>query len=102
MTVNETISRNQRDAVAALHHSYEAAVDLARPVFSATEPLWKLGRDLPMVDRLPTVRESIEQWYGFFEDVLKEQKVFLLRLEELMPGRPARTPVVKSTTPKAA
>lgn len=102
MTVHEIVGRNQRDAVAALHHTYEAVIDLAKPVFGATGPLWKMGRELPMVDRLPTVKESIEQWYGFFEDVLREQKEFLLKLEELLPERQVRPPVVKSSTPKAA
>lgn len=102
MTVHEVVGRNQKQALSALHHTHEAVLDLAKPVFDLTEPLWKLGRDLPVVDRLPTAREMIEQWYGFFGDVLKEERQFFLSMEELIPERPVRAPVVKPSTPKAA
>ncbi len=102
MTVYETVSRNQKQALSALHHTHEAVLDVAKPVFGMTEPLWRLGRDLPVVDRLPTAKETIEQWYRFFDDVLKEEKEFFLSMEELIPGRKVERPVVKSTTPKVA
>ena len=102
MTIHENVARNQNQALSALHHTHEAVLDIASPVLRATEPLWRLGRELPMADRLPSAREVIEQWYGFFDGVLREEKEFLLSMEQLVPGRPMRPPAVKATPAKAA
>jgi hypothetical protein len=93
MRVYETVGRNQTAILSALHHRHEAFLDVMKPVFATAE--------LPMVDRLPTPKETVEQWFGFFDGVLKEEKEFLLGVVDLLPERMVKPTAVKPTA-KAA
>ncbi len=101
MTLHESIGRNQKQALVALHHRHEAVIDLLKPVMGRSGRVVRIARELPFVDRLPTAQESVDQWFDFFEAVLKEERVFVSHVVDLLPTRPAQPPVVKST-PKAA
>lgn len=101
MTIHETVGRNQKQAMLALHHVNEAVLDVVKPLMSRTEPYIRITRELPYVDRLPTAKESLEQWFGFFEDVLREERTFLNHVVDLLPQRGPTSHVVK-TAPKAA
>ena len=100
MGVHETVGRNQKQVLLTLHHSNEAVLDAMKTFVPRTEPLWRIVREFPYADRLPTARESVEQWFGFFTDVLHEEREFLLNVVGMLPDHRV-TPVVKST-PKAA
>jgi hypothetical protein len=95
MKVDETIGRNQAAALSVLHHSNEAVLDVMKPLFATSESLRKVATELPVVDRLPTLREAVEQWFGFFDGVLKEEKEFLLGVIGLLPERMVTPPLVK-------
>lgn len=100
MSVYETVGRNQKQTLLALHHGNEAVLDVMKPFMARTEPLWNVLRELPYVHTLPTARETVDQWFGFAGDVLKEEQEFVLHAIDLLPRRRS-TPVVKAT-PKAA
>ncbi|HET6966449.1 MAG TPA: hypothetical protein VFH58_16875 [Acidimicrobiales bacterium] len=101
MSVYETVGRNQKQALLALHHGNEAVLDVMKPFMTRTEPVRKVLRELPYVDTLPTARETAEQWFGFVEDVLKEEHAFVLHVIDMLPDHREKTSVVKAT-PKAA
>ncbi len=101
MSVYETVDRNQKQALLALHHGTEAVLDVMKPFMTRAEPMWKALRELPYVDTLPTARETVDQWFGFVEDVLKEEHTFVLHVIDLLPEYKEKAPVVKAT-PKAA
>jgi hypothetical protein len=100
VSVYEDVGRNQTAVLSAWHHSNEAVLDLMKPFFTMESfPLARMER--PLIDRLPTPKETVEQWFGFFDLVLKEEKEFLLALVGLLPERTVKPPVVKPTA-KAA
>ena len=101
MKVYEMVDRDQKTALSVLHHGHEAALDAARPLFTAYEPYLRAGIDLPVVDRLPTPTEVIDQWFGFFDGVLKEQRRFLLGVAGLLPARTTK-PSARKPTVQAA
>ncbi len=101
MSVYDRVGRNQKAALSALHHSQEAVLDVMKPIVTIYEPLLKMTAELPVVEGLPTPKETVDQWFGFFDDVLKEEKQFLLGVIDLLPTRRVTPPAVKST-PKAA
>lgn len=101
MSVYETVERNQKQALLALHHGNEAVLDVMKPFMSRTGPVVRLVRDFPYVDRLPTFREGVDQWFGLFGGVLKEEREFLLHVVEMLPDHVVSHPVVKQA-PKAA
>jgi hypothetical protein len=101
MSVYETVGRNQKQALLALHHGGEAVLDVVKPFMSRTEWFWKMMRELPYADHLPTARESVEQWFGFFDGTLKEGREFAFHLVDMLPAHRATHAAVKSTT-KAA
>lgn len=101
MSVRELVGRNQKQALLTLHHGNEAVLDLMKPFAGLTRPVWRMARDLPYADRLPTAHEAVEQWFGFFEDVLREEREFVLRVVGMVPERRTAAPTVKPA-PKAA
>ena len=101
MSVYETVGRNQKQALLALHHGGEAILDVAKPFMSRTEWFWNMLREVPYVGHFPTARESVEQWFGFFDDTLKEGREFAFHVVDMLPAHKATPPVVKSTA-KAA
>jgi hypothetical protein len=101
MSLYETVGRNQNAVLSALHHGNEALLDLMKPYFTVSESLLNFTAELPIVDRLPTPKETVEQWFGFWDGLLKEEKEFLLGIAVLFPDRMTKPPVVKPTA-KAA
>lgn len=101
MSVYETIGRNQKQALLALHHGNEAVLDVLKPFMGRTEPFLRVVRDLPYVHRLPKARESVDQWFGFFEDLLKEERDFSTHFVGMLPDH-HMTPTAVKSTPKAA
>lgn len=101
MSVYEAVERNQKQALVALHHGNEAMLDVMKPFMSRTGAAVRLVRDFPYVDRLPAAREGVEQWFGFFGDVLKEEREFLLHVVDMLPDHVTTHRVVKQA-PKAA
>jgi hypothetical protein len=99
MSVYETVGRNQTAALSALHHGNEAVLDLMKPFFTTSE-FPRARMELPVIE-LPTPKEIVEQWFGFLDGVLKEEKDFLLGVVGLLPERTVKPPVVKPTA-KAA
>jgi hypothetical protein len=63
MSVYETIGRNQTAALSALHHSNEAVLDLMKAFITRYESLPRVTTELPGVDRLPTRKATVEQWF---------------------------------------
>jgi hypothetical protein len=100
MSVDESVDR-KKHALQVLHHTNEVVLDLVKPFMSRTEFLWKMMREVPYVDRLPAARESVDEWFGFFDDTLKEEREFLLHVVDMLPVHKATPPAVKSTA-KAA
>ncbi len=95
MRVYETVDRNQKAALSALHHSNEAVLDVVKPFFAMSEPYLKATTELPIYDRLPTPTETVAQWFGFFDEVLKQEKEFLLGVVGLLPERTVKPSAVK-------
>src|SRR3974390_31293 len=100
MTVYETIGRNQTAALSALHHSNEALLDVMK-AFLTRSSFPMVMRERRHGDGLPAPKETIEQWFGFFDGVLKEEKEFLLSVVGLLPEYTEKPSVVK-TSAKAA
>jgi hypothetical protein len=101
MSVYEAIGRNQKQALLALHHGNEAVLDVMKPFMSQTETVVRIVRDLPVADRLPTLKESVDQWFGFFDDLLKEEHHLATHLVDMLPDHQT-TPAAVKATPKAA
>jgi hypothetical protein len=101
MALYETVGTNQKQALLALRHGNEAVLDAMKPFVDRFGPVRRALRTLRFADRLPTPKESIEQWFGFAEEVLKEERAFALHVAELLSEHEVKPPVVK-TTPKAA
>jgi hypothetical protein len=101
MRVYEMVDKDQKAALSVLHHSHEVFLDAVKPLFAAYEPYLRAGMDLPVVDSLPTATEVIDQWFGFFDGVLKEQRQFLRGVVGLLPER-MPTPSVRKPTAQAA
>jgi hypothetical protein len=97
----ETVGRNQNAVLSALHHGNEALLDMMKPYFTLSGSFLKITTKLPIVDRLPTPKETVEQWFGFLDGLLKEEKEFLLGIADLLPDRTVKPPVVTPTA-KAA
>jgi hypothetical protein len=85
MSVYETIGRNQTAVLSALHHRNEVILDLVKPLLATSDSFRSLTAELPVVDWLPTPKQTVEQWLGFWDGVLKEEKEFLLRVIDLLP-----------------
>ena len=100
MALYETVGRNQKQALLALRHGNEAVLEAMKPFVDRTGPVARAMRSIRS-DRLPTPKESIEQWFGFAEEVLKEERTFALHVAELLSEHELKPPVVK-TAPKAA
>lgn len=96
MTVYETVGKNQKAVLSALHHSNEALLDMMKPLFATSEPLLKATNGLPLAEQRATPKEVVDQWFGFLEEVLKEEKTFLLNVAGFFPEAPAKTPPVKA------
>src|SRR5579875_938334 len=94
MRVTDTVDREQKQMLLALHHSQEAVLDVL-DLFR--DRIRRMTGELPYVDRRPTVREVVEQWFGFAEDVLKEEREFVLHVLDRLPERTVTPPVVKET-----
>lgn len=101
MSAHEIVGQNQKAVLSALHHSNEALLEMMKPLFASSEPLLKRTGELPMADQLATPKEIVDQWFGFLEEVLKEEKTFMLNVAGLFPAVTGKTPPVKSA-PKAA
>lgn len=101
MSVYETVGRNQTAVLTALHHTNAAVLDLMKPMFAMSERFPTRTTELHMFDRLPAPKEAVEQWFGFLDGVLKEEKEFLLGVVDLLPERTVKPPVVKAAA-KAA
>jgi hypothetical protein len=101
MSVYERVGRNQKVALSALHHGHETVLELMKPIVTMYEPLLKMTAELPRVEGLPTPVQTVDQWFGFFDDLLKEEKQFFLEVIDLLPTRVVAAPAVKAT-PKAA
>lgn len=96
MTLHETVGKNQKAVLSALHHSNEALLDMMKPLFATTEPVLKATSELPLADQRATPKEIVDQWFGFLEEVLKEEKSFLLNVAGLFPEAEAKAPPVKA------
>ncbi|HUJ64056.1 MAG TPA: hypothetical protein VLX59_00855, partial [Acidimicrobiales bacterium] len=83
----EIVDRDQKAVVAALHHRNEAVLDLVKPYFAMSERFLDATADLPWVGRLPTPKETVAQWFGFFGEILKEDRELLLGVVSLLPER---------------
>ena len=101
MNLHDRVARNQKQALLRLHRRHEVVLDLLKPVLGRTGRVARVTRDLPYVDQLPTPRESVDQWFDFFGQVLKEERQFVTHVVDLLPTRKVEHPVVKRT-PKAA
>ena len=98
MTVHEIVGRNEKQMVKVLHHGHEAVLDVLEPLLGRVEPYLRPMTQLPYVDRLPTPRETVEQTFGFVDDLLKEEHEFFLRVVGLLPDHKRTPPVEKETT----
>ena len=101
MNVYEIVDRNQKAIVAAMHHRNEAVLDVVKPFFTMSERFLNATTELPYVGRLPTPEETVAQWFGFWGDVLKEERELLLGVVRVLPERAVEPPAVKPTA-KAA
>ena len=88
MSVHET-------ALSAVHHTNELVLDVVKPLFAMSEPYLKATTELPMFNRLPSPKQTVDQWFGFFDEVLKEEKEFLLGIVTLFPERTVKPSAVK-------
>jgi hypothetical protein len=95
MNVYEIVDRNQKAAVSALHHRNEAVLELVRPYLTMSERFLDATADLPLVGKLPTPKETVAQWFGFFEEILKEDRELLLGVVSLLPDRTVGLPTSK-------
>jgi hypothetical protein len=82
--------------LSALHHGNEAVLDLMKPFFTTSGPVRRATRERSIADRLPTGEEAVEQWFGFWDGVLTEEKAFFASLVGLLPERTVESPVAKS------
>lgn len=101
MSVPKIVGQNQKAVLAAMRHSNEALLEVMKPLFASSEPFVKATSELTGTDQLPTPKEVVDQWFGFVEEVLKEEKAFLLNVADLIPELPPKTQPVKAA-PKAA
>jgi hypothetical protein len=95
MNVFEMVDGNQKAAVSALHHRNEAVLDIVKPLFSMSERFLDATAELPYVGPLPTPKETVAQWFGFFGEILKEERELLLGVVRLLPEHTVESPVAK-------
>jgi hypothetical protein len=95
MDVYEIVDRNQKAVASALHHRNEAILDLVKPYFTMSGRFLDATAELPWVGRLPTPKETVTQWFGFFEEILKEDRELLLGVVSLLPDRKVEFPASK-------
>jgi hypothetical protein len=87
MKVYEIVDRNQKAAVSALHHRNEAVLDVVKPYFTMSGRFFDGTLELPFVGQLPTPKEIVVQWFGFFDEILKEEREFFVGIMSLVPRR---------------
>jgi len=95
MDMYEIVDRNEKAAVSALRHRNEAVLDLVKPYFTMSERFLDAKTELPLVGRLPTPKETVAQWFGFFGEILKEDRELLLGVVKLLPENTVEVPASK-------
>ncbi len=95
MKVYEIVDQNQKAAVLALHHRNEAVLDAVKPFFTMSERLLNATAELPYVGPLPTPKEAVAQWFGFFGEILREERELLLGGVSLLSEPAVESPAVK-------
>jgi len=101
MDVYEIVDGNQKAAVSALHHRNEAVLDMVRPLFTMSERFLNATAELPLVGPLPTPKETVAQWFGFFGEILREERELVLGVVSLLPEPTVAPPMAKAAA-KAA
>jgi hypothetical protein len=95
MNLYEIVDRNQKAAVSVLHDRNNAVLDAVKPFFTTSEQFLSAMAELPFVGRLPTPKEAVTQWFGFFDEMLKEEREFFLGVASLLPEHTVEPPVAK-------
>jgi hypothetical protein len=95
MKVYEIVDRNQKAAVSALHHRNQAVLDVVKPFFTTSERFLNATAELPFVGRVPTPKETIARWFGFYGEILEEEREFLLGVVTLLSEGTVEPPVAK-------
>jgi hypothetical protein len=101
-TLLETTSSVQNQVLDALKSGEDAVLSAVKQVTDAVEPVIepltsRVGQ-APFAEQLPPAKDVVDQWFGFAEKVLANQKQFALKLVDLFaPAAPPAKPAAKTT-----